>query len=137
MVIIMHLYMEQDAISSYFSRYGHKATLNNMMYNYYTRRITCYKIFLGKLFPKDEEAIKARNKLLLISTKKNVSMKAYRRRVKANCITKFARLAKISTTSRSRVEDDMHIYDDPIIDDVINASDVRIDYLLSPKIYDL
>ena len=125
----MHLYIEQDAISSYFSDDGHKPTLNNMMYNYYSRRITCYKIFLGKLFPKDEGAIKSRNKLLLISTKKKVSMKAYRREVKANYISKIARLTKISTASGSRDDDNIHRYDDPIIDDVIDASDVRtVDY---------
>ena len=124
----MILYMNQNAISSYFSRSGHKATLNNMMYNFYTRRITSYKMFLWKLFPTSEAFTKEKDTLFQISKKRKVSMKAYRRAIKASNNTNLVSNATISSASDRRIKDEIQTYNTSMIDDVTGIS--YVSYIL-------
>lgn len=74
--------MHQDAINSYFSKSGSKALLGSIMYNFYTRRITDYKIFLVKLFPMDSVAEEERKTLSEYMKNKNRRTKKSRRKGK-------------------------------------------------------
>ena len=111
--------MVQKAISTYFSEGGRKTTLNSMMYNFYTRRITSYKIFLYKLFPKDSCATNEKDTHEKISRKRNISMKVYRRAIKA-------RYDAVIPTNVGREDAEIHeayVNDD---NDDISFSNVRL-----------
>ena len=119
--------MLQQAISSYFAEKGHKGTLNNMMYNFYTRRVTSYKVFLHKLFPIDTCASAETENSLHISRKRNGANKALRRTIKAKKDAKQPLyIYKEDQDSFEAIENNDH--EDFIMDDI---SSCNVRYILN------